>query len=154
MFPQITDVFNYILGTNLHLPIQSYGFFMALAFLIGAYLIKVELKRKEKEGKLQIVKKKVLKGAPAKKIELIMVGIVGFFAGYKLFGIVFDYDVFADNPQNYIFSSKGSIIGAFVLAAIMAVWRYYTKKKAQLEKPVWEEIEVHPYQLAGNILII
>jgi phosphatidylglycerol---prolipoprotein diacylglyceryl transferase len=154
MFPQITDVFNYIFGTHLSLPIQSYGFFMAIAFLIGAYLIKVELKRKEKEGKLQIIKKKVLQGAPATKIELIMVGLVGFFAGYKLFGIMFDYDLFADNPQVYIFSSKGSLIGAYVFAAIMAFWRYYRKKRAQLEKPVWEEIDVHSYQLAGNILII
>jgi phosphatidylglycerol---prolipoprotein diacylglyceryl transferase len=154
MFPQISDVFNYIFGTHISLPIQSYGFFVALAFLTGAYIIKMELKRKEKEGKLHVIRKKVLKGAPAGIGELIMGGIFGLIAGYKIFGVVFDYNVFADNPQVYIFSSKGSLIGAIVLAVIIVIWRYYTKKKAQLEKPVWEDTEIHPYQLTGNILIV
>jgi phosphatidylglycerol---prolipoprotein diacylglyceryl transferase len=154
MFPQISDVFNYIFGTHISLPIQSYGFFVALAFLTGAYIIKVELKRKEKEGKLHVIRKKVLKGAPAGISELVMMGIFGFIAGYKIFGVVFDYNVFADNPQVYIFSSKGSLIGALLLAVIMVVWRFYTKNKAKLNEPVWEDIEIHPYQLAGNILIV
>jgi phosphatidylglycerol---prolipoprotein diacylglyceryl transferase len=154
MFPQISDIFNYIFGTHINLPVQTYGFFMALSFLIGAYIIKIELKRKEKEGKLHVIVKKVLKGAPAGVSELIMVCIFGFIAGYKLFGVVIDYSLFADNPQTYIFSPKGSLIGAVALAIIMAGWRYYSKKKAQLEEPVWEEVEIHPHQLAGNILII
>lgn len=154
MFPQISDVFNYLFGTHINLPIQSYGFFVALAFLTGAYFIKIELMRKEKEGKLHVITKKVQKGAPASISELIMVGMFGFVAGYKIFGVVLNYSVFAENPQVYIFSSQGSFIGAIVLTIIMVVWRFYTKKKAQLEEPVWEETEVHPYQLAGNILII
>jgi prolipoprotein diacylglyceryltransferase len=154
MFPQISDVFNYIFGTHISLPIQSYGFFVAMAFLTGAYIIKMELKRKEKEGMLHVIHKKVLKGAPASVSELIMVGIFGLIAGYKILGIVFDYSLFADNPQNYIFSAKGSIIGAIAMAVTMVIWRFYSKKKAQLEKPVWEDTEVHPYQLSGNILII
>jgi prolipoprotein diacylglyceryltransferase len=154
MFPQISDVFNYFFGTHISLPIQSYGFFVAVAFLIGAYIIKLELMRKEKEGKLHVITKKVLKGAPAKISELITVGFFGLIAGYKVFGLMFDYSVFADNPQNYIFSSKGSFIGAIALSIIMVAWRYYSKKKVKTDNPVWEDIEVHPYQLAGNILII
>ncbi|MEI6123421.1 MAG: prolipoprotein diacylglyceryl transferase family protein [Bacteroidota bacterium] len=154
MFPQVTDIFNYLFGTHLSLPIQSYGFFVALAFLIGAYTIKLELKRKEKQGRLHIIIKKELKGAPASLSDLIIVGIFGFAAGYKIVGVIFDYATFADNPQTYIFSSKGNWIGAIVLAVGMIIWRYYTKKKEQLDKPVIEEKQVHPYQLTGNILII
>ncbi len=154
MFPQITDVINYIFGTHLSLPIQSYGFFMALSFLIGAYIIKIELMRMEKEGKIHVIHKKVRKGAPASISELIMVGVVGFLVGYKLLAIVLDYNVFSDNPQTFIFSSKGSIIGALLMMTGMVLYRYFTKKKACLEKPVWEDIEIHPYQFAGNILIV
>ena len=154
MFPQITDIFNYLFGTHLSLPIQSYGFFVALSFLIGAYTIQLELKRKEKQGKLHIITKKSLVGAPASILELIVVGLSGFVVGFKLGGIVLEYNLFADNPQNYIFSSNGNLIGAFVLAAVLVFWRYYSKKKEQLPEPKWEETDIHPYQLTGNILII
>jgi prolipoprotein diacylglyceryltransferase len=154
MFPQITDVFNYLFGTHIHLPIQSYGFFVALAFLIGAYIIKLELKRKEKDGLLHPTTRKVLKGAPAGAFELVVMAVFGFIIGYKLGGIMSDYAEFSDNPQTYIFSSKGSIVGAIALAIILAAWRYFEKKKKQLKEPVWEEVVVHPYQLAGNILMI
>ena len=152
MFPQITDILNYLFGTHLSLPIQSYGFFVALSFLIGAYTIQLELKRKEKQGKLKVITKKALVGAPASIMELIVVGLAGFVVGFKLAGIFLDYTVFADNPQNYIFSSNGNLIGAFVLAAVLVVWRYYSKKKEQLPEPKWEETDIHPYQLTGNIL--
>ena len=154
MFPQITDVFNYLFGTNIHLPINSYGFFVALAFLTGAYILKLELKRKEKEGLLQSTTRKVLKGAPAGAFELIVMGVFGFVIGYKLGGIIADYAEFSDNPQTYIFSSKGNIAGAIILAIVLAVWRFFEKKKKQLAEPVWEDVEVHPFQLSGNILII
>lgn len=154
MFPQFSDIINYIFGTNIHLPIQTYGFFVALAFVSGAYIIKTELKRKEKLGKLQTITKKILKGAPAKPLELILSGIFGLLLGFKLGGMILDYENFADNPQSYLLSSEGNIWFGLLLAAGMVFWRYYSKKKSRLDKPVWEDIVIHPYQLAGNILII
>lgn len=127
---------------------------MALAFVSGAYIIKTELKRKEKLGKLQTITKKILKGAPAKPLELILSGIFGLLLGFKLGGMILDYENFADNPQSYLLSSEGNIWFGLLLAAGMVFWRYYSKKKSRLDKPVWEDIVIHPYQLAGNILII
>ena len=127
---------------------------VALAFIIGIYFIKIELKRKEKAGLLDVIIKKERKGAPASIFELIIIGITGFIIGYKLIGIIVDYSEFADNSQNYVFSMKGNIWGAIVLAVGLVLLRYLKKKKNKLDKPVWEEIKVHPYELSANILII
>ena len=154
MFPQVSDIINYFFGTNIHIPIQSYGLMVALAFVTGIFVIQAELKRKEKEGLLKVIIKKELKGAKAGAFELTVIGAIGFIIGYKLVGIFIDYKEFADNSQAYIFSFKGNIIGGIVLAAVMVIQKYYKKNKEKLEKPVIEEIEIHPYQLSANILII
>lgn len=154
MFPQFSDIINYFLGTNIHIPIQSYGLMLALAFLIGIFFIKTELKRKEKEGLLHVIVTKEKKGAPASIIELILLGIIGFITGYKILGIIIDYKEFAENSQEYVFSLRGNLIGGFIVAIVMVVGRYLKKKKTKLDKPIWEEIQVHPYELSANILII
>jgi len=154
MFPRVSDIINYFFGTHINIPIQSYGLMIALAFVTGIFIIQAELKRKEKEGLLKVIIKKEIKGAKAGAFELTVIGAIGFIIGYKLVGIFVDYKEFADNSQSYIFSFKGNIIGGIVLAAIMVIQKYYKKNKEKLEKPVIEEIEIHPYQLSANILII
>ena len=37
-------------GIYVPLPIQTFGFWVAIAFLAAAYIIQIELKRKEDEG--------------------------------------------------------------------------------------------------------
>jgi len=60
MYPKFSDLINAIFGTHINLPIMSYGFFVATAFLVGAYLLYLELIRKEKEGLIKPTKKKVI----------------------------------------------------------------------------------------------
>ena len=59
MYPKFSDLINDLFGTNINLPIQSYGLFLALAFLTGALILYKEFDRKEKEGLLSPKKKKV-----------------------------------------------------------------------------------------------
>jgi len=129
MFPQLSDLINYFFGTHINIPVQSYGTMVALAFISGIYVIKAELKRKEKEGLLDVIIQKELKGAKAGAFELILMALIGFIIGYKFIGIIIDYKEFADNSQDYIFSLKGNIIGGIVLAAVMVIQKYYQKNK-------------------------
>ncbi len=154
MYPKVSDFFNDLFGTNWNLPIQTYGFFVAMAFLAAGSIIMLELKRKEKEGLLKSSVKKVLIGKPASMLELIMSGIFGFIIGLKLGGILLNYSHFASNPQEFILSSQGNFIGGLIMAAVFVYFRYREKNKAKLEKPIWEEVTIHPSQLAGNIVLI
>lgn len=153
MYPTISDLINDIFGVYIPLPIQSFGFFMAVSFIIAAWLVMLELKRKEKNGVISVQKKKILVGKPASIPELLLIAIIGFVLGFKLIGIIFDYSYFAANPQDFIFSSQGNFIGGVIGAVVAAYFRYREKRKHKLDKPRWDEVEVHPYELTGNIVI-
>ncbi|HTX87602.1 MAG TPA: prolipoprotein diacylglyceryl transferase family protein [Bacteroidales bacterium] len=154
MFPRISDLINYLLGTHLNIPIQSYGFMMAVAFVAGGFIIFSELKRKEKEGILRPRVRKVLKGGPPSFQEVFFSGLFGFLLGWKGIGMLLEYSFFSRHPQDFILSGKGSLIGGLLLGGGFAFFAYYSKKRRQLKEPVTEEVTIHPYEITGNILLI
>jgi len=154
MYPTISDLIKDIFGIYIPLPIQSFGFFVAVSFLFATYFVMSEMKRKEKEGLIHSFMKKVLKGKPASAQEIVLSAIFGFIIGFKLLGIILDYSEFSNNPQTYVFSSQGNIVGGILLAAIFAYMRYRDKHKQKLEKPVWIEETVRPHHLTGNIILL
>ena len=62
MYPTISHLIEDLFGINIPLPIQTFGFWVAIAFLAASYVIKNELQRKEKEGKISIIKIKKIVG--------------------------------------------------------------------------------------------
>jgi len=39
MFPRISDLINYLLGTHLDIPVQSYGLMLAISFLAAGWIL-------------------------------------------------------------------------------------------------------------------
>jgi len=154
MYPTISHLLNDLLGINIPLPIQTFGFFVALAFVAGGYFITKEFKRKEKEGLLHTISKKVKIGEGITTYELLSAVIGGFFIGFKLIEAIFDYDSLVQNPQEFILSAKGSVLGGIIVAAISVYIKYKEKEKTKLETPKWIEQTLHPYQLVGNMIMI
>ena len=154
MYPTISDLLKDLFGINIPLPIQSFGFFVAISFLLAAWTLTQELKRKEKSGLLKSHFKKTLHGKPATLSELFFSGLIGFIVGYKIIFFVFNYDVLVSNPQQALLSTTGNIWGGIVIAAGSVYLKYREKEKTKKETPEWVEEEVHPYQLVGNITIV
>jgi prolipoprotein diacylglyceryl transferase len=154
MFPRISDLLNYLLGTNLSIPIQSYGFMMALAFLFGAIILYRELKRLEEAGRIAPQMITIMKGAPAGTGELILSALLGFILGWKFLGIFLQFDEFSANPQSFILSAKGTLTGGLVVGAGILFLTWYQKHRVRLNPPVSREITIHPRQLTGNIVLI
>lgn len=134
--------------------IQSFGFFVAIAFLVGAYFWTKELKRKEQLGLLSTTTEKILIGEKAAIAELITSGILGFLIGYKLFYVAFNFTAFTENTQGFLLSPKGNFVGGLALAAISAYMKYREKEKTKLPEPKWIEETLHPYQQVGNLTLI
>lgn len=153
-YPTISDWFNHHFGTNFDLPIHSFGFFVALAFVAAAVFVSLELKRKEKQGLMQPVVKRVKVGEAATPTQLLINGLIGFIIGFKLLAILTDYSSCAANPQEFLLSTQGNLIGGLIGAAIGAFLKYRQKEKLKLDKPKFEDVKVWPHQMLGDIIVV
>ncbi len=142
MYPRISDFINDIFGTDINLPIQSYGFFLASAFLVAALLLRSEFARKQKDGVIGSTTKRTLIGKPASITELIITFIISLIVGYKISGIFIYYDLMVANPQGFVFSSEGSFWGGFLIAIVFTYYQYHIKDKQKLPVPEWKEEEI------------
>ena len=154
MFPKLSDLINYLFGSHVDLPVQTYGFFLALGFLIGGITLRVELKRKEKEGLLKAHTLIVHPGKPLSWFEIIPGIILSSVIGWKFFGILFHYKVFASDPQHYVLSEKGSLAALLIIASASLAYHLYSLSVSRKRMEETEEETVHPYQASWNIMIV
>lgn len=132
--------------------INSFGFFVAISFLLAAWLLSKELMRKEKQGLLQPKEEIRMVGEPARVSELVVNFIFGFIVGYKIIGVFFNAEDV--HPQAYIFSSQGSIPGGILLGALFSGLRFWEKNKQKLAQPEKRSIRIWPHERVGDITIM
>ena len=106
------------IGIHLPLPIQTFGFFVAISFMAAAYTVSKELKRKSSEGLIPEKTKKVVVGKPASSWDYLMNILIGFLLGFKLIFLLTNYLDFVADPQGSILSTKGNAFGG-ILGAIL-----------------------------------
>lgn len=155
MFPTLNYLINYLFGTNITFNFPpTFGFIVAIAFLSAAWVLTMELKRKEKLGLVKGIQKKVMVGKPASYAELLFNGLMGFVIGFKVLGAITEPELFKQNPQTYLLSGHGNWLGGIVLGGVFSYLKYREKEKTKLPFPKEEIITVRPYQLVGNITLV
>ena len=153
MFPTLSSLIQYFTGWDIPLPFQSFGLFVAIAFIVAYCAFTQEFKRKEKQGYIHSFKKTITIGEKFTPGELFWIGFFGFVLGYKLVDAALNYHALIDDTQGFMLSLRGNWIGGILGAAIFAYWSYYENKKQVLPEPKQKEITVHPYELMGSILL-
>lgn len=133
--------------------LNSFGFFVAIAFVVASYLWGQELKRKAKEGHFKPTKKLIVKGGKPDWVEVGTSGVMGFIMGWKfIYLAIHGSELFASgsNPQRFLFSWDGSWLLGLAMMIAMGGWRFWEYKKEQLPEPLREEVDVYPHHLTGN----
>ena len=154
MYPTISHLLFDLFGINIPLPIQTFGFWVAIAFLAASYVITKELKRKEKEGHLTATTVKEIIGKPLSITDIASSLITGFFIGFKFIEAIFHYADLVENPQDFILSTRGNFMGGILIAAISVYLKWSDNQKTKLATPKEIEKTVHPFQLVGNMTMI
>ncbi|MDQ3100327.1 MAG: prolipoprotein diacylglyceryl transferase [Bacteroidota bacterium] len=143
--------------TGIDLPflkfLNSFGFFVALAFILASWTLGLELKRKEKEGLLRAVKRTVIEGASATPVELVISGIIGFIFGWKVIHLLLNFSASASDPQQFLLSTTGNIPGGLAVAALFIWLKWREKKKQLLAEPKRTEVAMMPHEHAGNVTL-
>ena len=148
MFPTLSDLFEYLFHIHLLLPVQTFGFFVALAFVLSYLVFYSEFKRKEADGWIHAFKRKI-NTKPHLITELLLNGFLGFILGYKFISIIINFHKFATDPKGYIFSLQGNLITGLLTAAGFFCWVYIDRRKDKSAPTQMKEETVHPYQLMG-----
>jgi prolipoprotein diacylglyceryltransferase len=136
--------------------LNSFGFFVAMAFITASYLLKLEMKRMEKKGIFLPHPVKQITGAGPNWSEIITNAIFGFVLGWKIiYVLVNGQKLFAHGmAQKALFSSDGYIGWGLLLAFALAGWKYWEDKKAQLPTPK-EEVIIEPaHAWVGSITFV
>jgi phosphatidylglycerol:prolipoprotein diacylglycerol transferase len=155
MYPNLYYAFRDLFGAEVKWLrfVNSFGFFVALAFLVAAWVLTLELKRKERVGLMPGKDVKITVGKPAGIGDLLLNFILGFVMGYKIVGLFLADSTTAADPQAFIFSSEGNWPVGIGLGLLMAGVKWWEKNKQKLAVPEDRVVRIWPHDRVGDIVI-
>lgn len=156
MYPNLYYAFRDLFGVEWPAlrVVNSFGFFVAVSFILAAVTLSAELKRKAKQNLLEFTEVQVTVGKPATAAELILNFLLGFVLGYKFIGLFLMDKAAQSNPQEFIFSTVGHWPAGIGLGLLLAGLKWYEKNKQKLPKPEERKLRLWPHDRVGEITIL
>jgi prolipoprotein diacylglyceryl transferase len=154
MYPNLYYAFKDLFGFELSglKLVNTFGFFVALCFILSAWVLTLELKRKQQQGLLSFTEEKLVFGAPASVFELLINFLLGFIFGYKIIAAFIIPDALND-PQSFILSSRGNLPVGLLVGFIFGGLKWYEKNKQKLDKPEERTVRIWPQDRVSDILV-
>ena len=119
MYPTLYHAFLDLFGLDLPFlrPLNSFGFFVAIAFIMASWTLSQELRRMAGLGLLKPTTRAITVGLPASPMELIGQGLLGFLLGWKGLHLLTNAsEALADFP-GFLLSGQGSFFGGIAVGA-------------------------------------
>lgn len=156
MYPNLYYAFKDLFGVEWTFLrfVNSFGFFVAIAFILSAIALAAELRRKSKQGLLYPKEMQVTVGQPATVSELLLNFLLGFLLGYKIIALFIMDNSATEDPQAFIFSDRGSWPAGLILGFFFAGLKWYEKNKQKLPKPEKRVVRIWPQDRVGEITIL
>ena len=156
MYPDLSYLFHAIFGTapdNWLSIFKTFGFFLAIAFLVSASVYRIELARKAKEGFFTPETVRVISGLPASLSDILINAAAGFFfLGKAVYGYQ-HYATFRQDPASVILSMKfhwpAAILGAILFGGL--IW--WDARRKQTPEPTEKLEQRWPHHRIGEITV-
>ena len=154
MYPNLYYLIDDFFGVKLNglRLVNSFGFFVAIAFVASGFVLYNELKRKESLGEFTPTEESIIIGAPASLSELLTSFFFGFLFGYKIIGAFTIADAL-NNTQAFILSLQGNIGAGILVGAIMVYLKWKEKDKDKLAKPETRKLLLWPHDRVVDIVL-
>lgn len=156
MYPDLSYLLHDLIGTpvdNFFAIFKTFGFFLAMAFLVGAVVLLKELRRKAKAGLYTPTSTILVEGAPASISEVIANAVAGLLLGGKGWYAFHHFTEFRGDPASVILSRKidwvAALIGALLLGGL-TWWEAWRRRKAE---PVQREVKIWPHDRISEITV-
>ncbi len=135
-YPYLTDVVNDLVGTHIHLPINTFGAMVALAIFVAIRFTRVEIERLAGSvNPLQLHNHQ----PKALVTDLAFVVTLSGIAGAKLFDAIEQPRQLLSDPISVIFSTGGfSIYGGLILGCIAGI--IFVKRKSIRIPPMLDAV--------------
>ena len=141
MYPTLYHAFFDLFGWELPALklINSFGLFVALAFVTAAATLRREMNRKEELGIFKPASITVISGGPVGIGEWVTQAFIGFILGWKfLYLLINANELFASGlPQSHLFSLEGNVGLGLFFALLMIGWKWW-ESRATRSQPVKE----------------
>ena len=158
MYPDLSYLFHDLLGTardNWLSIFKTFGFFLLLAFLVAARLLKWELQRRERLGQLQPTPTTVQPGGKVTVWDYVFNGLFGFVLGYKLPYALANFDRWQQDAAGTLLSAEGYwATGLLAGLAFVAYYAYLARKQvagAAYVADVYPSDRVGPITMAAAV---
>ncbi len=158
-YATLPEFFNSIFNTDIfpNIPLNTYGFFVAMGFMVAAVFASKELKRRGSLGQINSIPSFEMIGEKPKLTDLIWPFLIWLFVGMKIVGALINNPKLLTNGQKtvaYLFSTEGFPIYGFLLGAIIAGYTYYKLNKAALKNPIKKDTVIEPEDLIGELVFV
>jgi phosphatidylglycerol:prolipoprotein diacylglycerol transferase len=154
MYPNLYYAFEDLFGIKVKglQLINSFGFFVAMAFLLGAWVLTKEIRRKEAESKFSYTERMIVAGKQVTTADILINFLLGFFLGYKIIG-AFLIPEALDDPQAFILSWQGHLIAGLLTGALFGGLKWREKMKFAGSKEEKRTVRIWPHDRVGDMVI-
>ena len=132
--------------------IKMFGLLLVCAFLASAYILTLEMKRKEAEGLLHPMAVET-KENQLSLGEILTNTFFVFVVAFKLPYIVAHFDEMKADPMATVFSSKGIWLSGLLFAGLFLLYMLYKKYKVENDAPLVTKM-IRPHERVPDITMM
>lgn len=156
MYPNLYYAFKDLFGVDWPFLrfLNTFGFFVAIAFGAAATMLASELKRKSKQGLFSPTESTHIVGGPAHWTELVSNLLLGFVFGFKFLALFLLEEGVVISPADFIFSSNGNWSMGITFGILFTFLKWREKEKARLSKPEKRTLRIWPQDRVGDITLL